>query len=304
MGKISGADKGIFKSAEYIYAKIKREFQSFGYVNLLDDSDFPLYTAEVLKKLGNGAYKEEQAIVLIKNGKGQLPIDFKNIYAAYKCHHCNHDDHLQILQRRSVFENKITCNTLCRNTGCVLECENEQEIVQRVTVREYVNDTVYNHQYEHFHLLKLSPDIKEHCSDNCINIHGSFEHGRHHHGDEINIINNCIYTNFHDGDIYLQYYAFPQDENGLPMVPDCIEVEKAIEWYIKSQILLNFWFTDDLSNAQSKWQKAEEEYNKWMGEARYIGRLPAFSTLVNSIRNQRGINAVQFFSQQDRRGRW
>ncbi len=33
--------------------------------------------------------------------------------------------------------------------------------------------------------------------------------------------------------------SFPFDEEGLPMIPDIIEVEKAIEWYIKKEILLN-----------------------------------------------------------------
>lgn len=300
MGKITGFSQNAFKSAEYIYSKIKRDFKGFGYVNLIDDSDFPLYTAEVLKKLGNSAYKEEDAILFIKDGKAQLPIDFKNIYAAYKCHDCNKDDHLQIYQGRSTYEYKLTCDTLCRNNGCVLECENEQELVQRVTVRQYVNDTVYNHEFNNFHLLKLSPNVKDHCSDNCLNFSGNHHHHNH---DEITINNKCIHTNFHDGAIFLQYYAFPQDENGLPMVPDILEVEKAIEWYIKKELLTNLWFTGDLPNAQNLWQKAEVEYEKWMAEARFIGKLPAFSTLVNSVRNQRGINAVQFFSQQDRNRR-
>ena len=84
MGKISSSTTN-FKSAEYIYSKIKREFKSFGGVNLLDDADFPLYTAEVLKSLDAGVYKEEDAFLFVRNGKACLPRDFGYMFAAYKC---------------------------------------------------------------------------------------------------------------------------------------------------------------------------------------------------------------------------
>jgi hypothetical protein len=60
--------------------------------------------------------------------------------------------------------------------------------------------------------------------------------------------------------------------------------------------MLNYWLVDDLANAQNKWSKAEQEYEKAMGECRFLDKLPAFSTMVNSLRTRRGINKVSFFS--------
>lgn len=292
MGKISSSTTN-FKSAEYIYSKIKREFKSFGGVNLLDDADFPLYTAEVLKRLGAGVYKEEDAFLFVRNGKACLPKDLGYIFAAYKCKSSGTEFGGKHFQNQCIFENDITCEILRRNENCEINCECPDKIIERVTIKQFVNDGDWACQ--NFHrptLLKLSPNVREHCSEDCPNLFVTCS-------DEITINNGCLFTNFKDAHIYLQYYAFPQDKDGLPMIPDVIEVEKAIEWYIKWQILLNYWLVDDLQNALAKWQKAEAEFEKWYAEAKYINKLPSFNKMVNSIRNKRRINSVAFFSQMD-----
>ena len=300
MGVITGFNNGNFKSAEYVYSKIKREFKTYGGVNLLDDTDFPLYTAEVLKKLGAATFKEEDAFIKVKDGKAKLPDDFMYLYAAYKCGHGSGETKSKNFQNEDLFEHDITCEIVKRSAACTMEfdCGGQgDKIIQKIRIKRYVNDTAHSdYEYHHPRLLKLSPNVKSKCVDDCVN----FSHHHHcHKHDEITITNGTILTNFNDGHIYMQYYAFPYDEDGLPMIPDVLEVEKAVEWYIKSQILLNFWFADDVANVQTKWQKAEVEAEKWMAEARYIGRLPSFSGMVNSIRNKRGLNKVHFFSQMD-----
>jgi len=291
-----------FKSAEYVYSKIKREFKSFGAVNMLDDSDFPLYTAEVLKKLGVSVYKEEEGILHVRNGKTKLPTDFMYLYAAYKCHHNSFETTRKNFQNCQIFENDITCDIIKRTDNCLIECESTDKILERITIKQYVNDNIEEHCYRNPTLLKLSPNVKPHCSEDCLNLLGhNHHHGHHHHNDEITINNGCILTNFNDGEIYLKYYAFPMDEDGCPMIPDIIEVEKAVEWYIKLQVLLNYWMVDDLANAQNKWGKAEQEYEKWAAEARYISKLPSFNKMIDTMRNNRGINKTAFFAQQDKR---
>ena len=109
MGTITGSGLNSFKSANFLYSKIKREFRSFVSVNLLDDADFPQYTADVLNELGNIAYKEAVALIEIQNGRGELPEDFKRLYAAYSAK-CNSSSFIQnkLIQNTQVFENDIT----------------------------------------------------------------------------------------------------------------------------------------------------------------------------------------------------
>lgn len=294
MGNFTAYNQNNFKSASLLFSKIKREFRSFSDANLIDDADFPMYVAEILNKLGIGTFKEEEALITVKNKKACLPKDFKQLYAAYKCGGCTVSSNNKHLQQRYIIENDITCEVLQRKEDCEIHCDCPDKIIERVTIKQYVNENQIYRDYTDIRPLKLSPNVKPLYAEDCINLMQTCS-------DEISITSGYIYTNFSDGDIYLKYYAFPLDDEGIPMIPNIMEIEKAIEWWIKYQLMLNFWLVDDLQNAQGKWQKAEQEYEKWMAEARYILKLPSFSQMVNTIRNKKSINAVSIFSQMDRR---
>ena len=293
MGKITAYNQNNFKSAEFLYSKIKRELKGFSTADLIDTIDFPQYTADVLRLFGNISLKEADAFCNIVNGKCMLPTDFKQLYAAYTCNNtgstCTPNRNLQYT---NVVEQDVTCELLQRGTGCEFDCCGDK-LINRVTVTQYVNDNIINTEFGNFCLMQLSPNVRELCADECLNIYCS-------NFNEITITNGVIYTNFPEGTIYMQYYAFPMDEKGLPMIPDSIEIETAIEWYIKWKLMLNFWFNDDIPNAQSKWQKAEEMYRMAFAEAKFMGKLPAFSTLVHQIQTSRKINKLAAFSQNKR----
>lgn len=293
MGAISNLTTE-FKSAEYIYTKIKRQWASFDSVNILDDTDFPLYTAEVLQSLGMGVLKESDAFLPIKDDKAKLPDDFKLLHAAYKCSGCKVESVRKNLQNTQIFENNVTKELINRHDKCEIQCECTDEIIEKITIRQYVNDCAESYSYSNVGLLRLSPNVRKYCADNCANINSSSS-------DEITINNKHIITNFQDGDIYIQYYAFPKDDNGIPMIPDVIQVERAVEWYIKWQVMLNYWLVDELQNAQTKWQKAEQMYTEAFAEAKYLNKLPGFQTMINGLRNRRAINKHSFFSQIERK---
>lgn len=281
-----------FKSAEYLYSKIKREFKSFGAVNLLDDADFPTYTMNVLNRLGFSALKEEEAILTVRDGKAELPKDLKYIDAAYKCNVNDTCLNGAVIQNRPMYYTDTTYETLRPSKTCELQCQSNDNIVNRVIVRQYLEQGTLSSNYSVKHQLRVSPNVKDRCSDKCLSTMATSY-------DEITINNGYILTNFDDGDIYLQYYGIALDENSCPMIPDIQQVENAIEWEIKYQILLNFWLVDDLANAVSKWQKAEQQKDMWFAEAKYINKLPSFSKMVDTTRKQRTINKVAYFAQTD-----
>lgn len=283
-----------FIPAAEIYAKIRRQWQSFDSVNVLDETEFPNYTAEVLNQLGNGGMKEEQAVLTVKNNKAQLPEDFKRLHAAYKCSGCNITTTRKHLQGKQIFENNVTKSLYHRRNGCDIKCDCKDELIEKITICHYVNDYTDNYTYNNVSLLRLSPNVRQYCDDLCININCSS-------ADEITINNNHIFTNFEDGDIYMQYYAFPFDEDGMPMVPDEQSIKEAVEWYIKWQVMLNAWLVDDLQNVQNKWQKAEQMYRQALAKARFHKRLPSFNHLVNAIRTKRAVNQVSLFNQIDKK---
>lgn len=280
-----------FKSSKFIFSKIKRELKSLNAVNKLDEADFALYTAEVLKMLGIGSYREEEAILTVVNKKAQLPKGFMQLYSAQSCTKCHDEFIAPVLINTTIVTNDITCEILKQSPTCNINCEGTT--TEKVTVKEYVSqDCTRLRKWNVAHYLRLSPNVKDVCATNCPNINISCN-------DEITISNKTLYTNFDNADIYIQYYALPLDEDNTPLIPDVIEIEKMIEWYIKKEILLNGWFDNSIPDIQQRWAKAEQEFEKYSGEANYLIKLPSFNTLLNSVRRNRTINKVNFFSQID-----
>lgn len=291
MGVIS-EDYIKFKNTSQLFSKIKRRLKNYDIVGLIDENNFPEYVSEVLKELGVSALKEEEVILRIKNRKACLPKDFEQLYAAYKCTSEKKTDQRH-LQNISVFEYDITTEVFGRKNGCDIKCECDEDIIERVVLKQFVNDRYISSCYVNPILLRLSPNVRGKCSEDCLNLISSSQY-------EITIDNDTIYTNFDDDAILFKYFAFPLDDDGLPMIPDIIEIEQAIESYILLQIFMDFYLVDDIPNAAQKMQLLQIEHDKAMAKARFIGKLPTFSKLVNAIKDKKGINLVSFFSQIDR----
>lgn len=279
-----------FVSAEQIYSKIKREWKSLVSSNAIDDGEFPVYTMEVLDNLGLSVMEEAEDILLVENGKVKLPAGFKQLHSAWKCDPCHTYKSKEIWhpQQSSTVRYDITCEKL---STCELGCEcSEGKLIDKITVQQFIKDECSTWEFNNPQLLRLSPNVKSFCAEGCINLMSTNEN-------EISINKGYIHCNFTDAVIYLKYYAMPTDEDGYPMIPDSFNVKKAVEWWIKYQILLSFWFDSSVTDIMQRWSKAELEYQKYFDDARFDMKLPSFASLMNSSRNKRALNALTFFSQ-------
>lgn len=189
----------------------------------------------------------------------------------------------------------MTCEILgVRNENCSIASDFDGKVLKKVTTQMYINDSNHFLDYINPILLRLSPNVKSRCSEDALNLISTSPY-------EMTIDDNKIRVNFDNDNIYLKYYAFPLDEKGLPMIPDNQFILKAVEKYIKYQLLLNWWYNGEVADISNKWQKAEQEYNQAFAEAKFQLKLPSFSSLVDTIRNRRAQNMVTFFSRQYRR---
>jgi hypothetical protein len=295
VGSITEYNQNNFISAEQIYSKIRREFKSLTASNLIDDGDFPVYTSEVLRKLGNSAMQECEVILELEDKKHPLPYNFSQLHSAWRCEKCNDHDHDNWLpQTESVVRHDVSCE-LVAPSKCKIDCCYHEEILQRIKIQTFVKDTCHTSSYNITSPLRLTPNVKDMCGDKRLKQLNTFEN-------EITITEGQVYANF-KGCIYMKYFGFPLDKNGMPMIPDVIEIIKAVEWYIKYQLLLSLWYDDSIANLQNKWQKAEQLYEQHLSEARYLAKLPSFSSMINGIRQNRANNLTTFFSRNILKGR-
>lgn len=83
--------------------------------------------------------------------------------------------------------------------------------------------------------------------------------------------NGVIYTNFEKGRIQQSYKALKLDEEGLPMIPDNVKFEKAVENYIKAEWYRIQW---ELGKIPDKvLAKAEQERDWYVGAANTAAQL-------------------------------
>ena len=282
--------KNNFKSTKYLFSEIKRFLKSFDFANLLDEGEFPTYVKHILDTLGLGVYKEEETILHLKNKYSKLPDNFKSEYFIFKCNPLNNSTH-DILQSQFKFRTEVSVSLLTPN--CFDEYEyissNKKEIVEEIGFKSYVTDKD-NLKFTNFMLLTPSPNVGTNIQTK---------------RNEYTIKDGYIYTNIltkddesSDNYLYIRYYSFPLDEDGNIEILDIQQLENCIKWYIIYQILLSNWFNSSIPDIQSKWQKAEQEYNKSLGEIKYYLKLPEFKTLVNQIRTNRSNNKMVFFTKQ------
>lgn len=280
-----------FKSSKFLFAKIEREFKDYKLSGHLDVADFPQYIADVLKELGISVYKEEDCLLDIEDGKATLPDNFELLYSAYSCPRVTKTKD-RVLQKTTILENDITCFLIQRDArqepsydDCGPRCRPKDKIIERMEIREYVNEQCY--EEKGFRLLNVAPHSNMYC-------YMDMEVDKHCK-DVISMNDGVLYAPFDEGQIYIKYYAFPLDEEGVPLVPDQVNIERAIEWWIKWQVLLKLWFTNDIPDIVNKWQKAEQQYNFYLAEAKNWIKLPSFQTMTNWMLQNKKINKQRFF---------
>lgn len=297
MGVISATDNKQFISAKFLYSKIKRRLKSFVSVNLVDELNFAEYTMDILRTLGSSSAKELEVMLKIKDSVAKLPENYKQYHAFYKANDydddyssCNTDK--RIFQGKTIFEEDVTCEFLNRDKNCVVDCCDDK-LISRVTVRRYIKDQPINCNYTNLVPMLVTPNVRPSNGQTILSGNRGCM--------EITIDEGYVICPFEEGFVFMQYYGYPFDEEGLPMIEDNKYVEAVIENYIIWQTLLDMYLGDEVANVIQKAQLYQMMYNEALAELRFHKKLPTFGTLVNYVRNKRAINPVNFFSQTNRR---
>ncbi len=285
MGVINAENTLSFKSSQPLFDRIKKRLTSFDEAALIDDGDFHKDVNHVLGELGLAVMKECEAVIKIKDFKAKLPANFSNFHFAARCS-------FDWKGSKSISEQKpyIFYQTEISNE-CPAKCEIncvKKDTTTKIVVRTFIDDTpcTFTSNNDACPLI-LSSNVKSHC----LNMHSPFKPGP----DEITIEDKVIYTMFDEDSVYIQYYGSPMDEYGLPMIPDQVNIEKAIEYYIYSQYFETMYWNGTIPNIAQMLTDARNQYdNKYLPAARYWAKLPTFARMIQSARRQRNKN--RFFN--------
>lgn len=281
MGVINAENTLSFKSSDSLFDRIKKRLSSYDSAGLMDDGDFHKHVKYILEDIGQAVYKECEAVVEVKDFKAKLPDNFSRFHAAYRCTFNWRNAPKSINEQKPWIYYMDTEITRDCPEKCSIGCEPEFGRT-KIVIRTFVNGEENNcGTSRNPRLLKLSPNVKEQCTEDCLSLFCP-------QGDEITVKDGNILTRFNEDSIYIQYLGLPIDANGLPMIPDNEHVEKAIEYYIYTQLFEEWYWNSTVPDIARMLADVRQQYDYHIGMARYWAKLPSFQKMIQSIRRQRG----------------
>lgn len=282
MGVINAENMLKFKSSQQMFDRIKKRLSSYDSEDLIDDGDFHKHVVYILEELGQAVYKECEALVKISNYKGKMPVNMKVFHAAMKCRMKGGRVKSINEQKPLIYYQDTEISQECPPNNCGIKCHEDMGKT-KIVIRTFVNGEDEECSMDAVCGLRLAPGSML-CTEDGQKMFRQYP-------DEIVIDDDgYVHTAFQEDYIYIQYYGTPIDANGLPMIPVNETIEKAIEYYILTQLFEDFYFNSTVPNVGQFLQYAKGEYNFYMPQARYWAKLPTFQKMVNSIRKARSRN--------------
>lgn len=270
---------------------IKSRLQQYDSANLLDDVSIYEYMIDGLSELSLLPTIRIEKIISIKNNKGKLPDGFKSLYSAIKCEpfklttDCEQpEDVLQDIYFYKVKETNNKSWNVCN--PCDIS-ETESCVVEKLYFHNGRKSNLYYNNLQPLR-LKLTPHVKKNqCDKECKN----FQTKESPY--EISINNKHIYTNFKEGNIFMVYNGYEEDEDGFIIIPETVEnnILKFLKAFVIREFLKTMFInSDNTTNEQFLYSIYENDVRNYLlkaqGELRMAKILPSMGRYAQKIRKE------------------
>ncbi len=263
----------IFKSSEQLIARVSKQLKSYKSSGELDEGDFYRWIKEILMKLNVPAFSPVHRIIEFEESKLEIPQDLYRIWAMWKY------DHVEVKNTNWIKTNQIVAPIATYE--CYNECGDPCEVEktpQYLTTKYFLPTQQITRSYTNGQLLQLKNYSVEKCDKDSPSIYNKSSL-------EVTMDNNNFYFNFEAGSVYLQYFKVMLDENGLPMIPDVVQIELAIETYIVFRFFQELFYEN--SEVIGKMQYAEQKHYEALKIATNWVKLPKAQGLINYLKTVR-----------------
>lgn len=246
-----------FISSEPLIAEVKQELKSYFEAGAISEVLIPTFVDQALRKLKVMVLSPEEIVVHFVNYKAELPCDFA------------------LLDRAALYDSKIEFNSgittlkgyYYQSSSCTFSgecCDNKTEYFEQI----FVGAAGFKISMKKPRPIRIYHGSKSLCTEDC--------QGLYSPGPDIIQIheNRTMSSSFETGCIYVRYFARPADEDGIPKVPEILEVEEYIKSYLKFKFFEMLWHSQiDESAAQieRKFQYyKQDQYNKLQAAFGYL----------------------------------
>jgi hypothetical protein len=223
-----------FISSEPLIAEVKQELKSYFESGAISEILIPTFIDQALRKLKVMVLKPDDVILHFVNYKSELPCDFA------------------LLDRAVLYDSDITFSSGMTSLkgywyqsyevleGCV-DCTPKTEYFEQLMIpTPGFKITMKNPKW-----VRVYHGSKSLCTEGCPNLNEPSP-------DIIQIHDNkTVSSSFEEGCIHVRYFSRPMDDDGIPTVPEILEVEEYIKAYLKFKFFEILWHSQiDESAAQ------------------------------------------------------
>ncbi len=286
-----------FVPSDALFSRIQEELSSYSNAGQLDVGKLYPEVRLFIQSLGIPCYDIEEAVLTLTNHQIELPCNFYMLESAWLC-----DDNGSsfngtfnspvVIYKQQVHETVElgkTCSMsptqpIQATLGLIDVCGRETALEKvTITTRIEGRDT-QQALYNNLRLLRLRNNAKNKCIDKCPNlfVESPNDISIFKKGDAL-----ILHSSLERPTIYLRYFVYPMDDNGLPMIPDDSIIQNALYRKLIAYIFRMMWYNGDDPNIQQKIQDADFQAKTAMDDCYFYTKLPSWNKMVNTARRER-----------------
>lgn len=201
-------------------AEVLTGIKKYDDLGLIDETTLELNLVNELKRFGSNIMENGNKVIEFSGGKAELPIGFSKLKKAIKV-----DPHRVELEE-GVDDRWMTDYTVRRIIDTDYKWDNGSDSHYKksykdIVYKKLVKGSKLRFHYKPLEVVALTRNFsKDSVANDCLNkkienIKGCAE---------INIIGNYIYSNFTDGELYIEYERLPEEDGeiNVPDIPNLI----------------------------------------------------------------------------------
>ncbi len=271
-----------------IIAEVLTRIKKYDDLGLVDETTLELELANKLKKFGGNTMELGATVLEIKGGKVNLPPTFFKLKKAIKV------DPYKVECENQVDDLWLTDYSVKR----VLETDWEWDNGSNSHYKKAYKDIVHlrrikgndvNFHYVPMEVVALTKGLsKDFISHDCLNKQVSVCKGF----PEINIVGKTLYSNFKEGELYIEYERLPEEDGEL-VVPDITNLIDYLINHLCYIALSGVWVNSDVDAVQQKMMFFKNEANLLWNSAMTavkFERLPSNWNIKFQQRQRKNIN--------------
>lgn len=230
-----------------LIAEVLTGIKRYDDLGLVDETTLEIELANELKRFGSNIMELGAMVLDINGGKADLPLTFSKLKKAIRV------DAYKVEPEIEIDDRWLTDYSVRRVTETDYQWDNGSDSHYKKSYKDIVYKKLIRGSKVKFHyqpteIVALTKNFsKDFISDDCLNKKVQSIKGCA----EINIVGNKLYSNFSEGELYIEYERLPEEDGEL-FIPDIPNLIKYLINHLSYTALKSVWINEEADAVQNK----------------------------------------------------